>query len=437
MKRRGVAVRAAYVRLQQRDAEFVDRLVPAAEEAGRWIDAPAGTAGAVYDGQPRHSGLLGIGKRRPSCAASIDTLAARLEPVAKSQPATCERLDVPKANRKRSLVSEPSRRQLLARLLAAGCGPGLGALPLAGCASVPDMPGPAPAARRLAQVAPGAFLLRGLDGEVDEQTLGRIGNAGFIVGTRGVVAIDAGVSYRHGQELLAAISSVTRLPVRRLFITHARQEFLFGTAAFRERGIPVAMQARTARLMAARCEGCLKTLNRVLGADAMRGSTMFTPDEIFDETSAVSSAVGAAIGRPVRILSYGHSSGPGDIAVLDETTATLFAGGLADHRHIPDVQDAELEGWRRALAALQALGVRRVVPGHGGVGGPETLAEVQRYLDRLETRLLELLRADAALSEVPDAASLPEFEAWDQYAIVHRRNASILFVRMEREQLVK
>jgi hypothetical protein len=71
------------------------------------------------------------------------------------------------------------------------------------------------------------------------------------------------------------------------------------------------------------------------------------------------------------------------------------------------------------------------------VGGPETLADVQRYLDRLEARLLELLRADAALSEVPDAASLPEFEAWDQYAIVHRRNASILFVRMERDQLVK
>lgn len=287
------------------------------------------------------------------------------------------------------------------------------------------------------QVAPGVYMLRGLDGEVDEETLGRIGNAGFIVGPRGVVVVDTGVSYRHGQELLAAIASVTSQPVKRVFITHARQEFLFGTAAFRERGIPVAMHARTSRLMTARCDGCLKTLNRVLGEEAMRGTTMFKPDLGFDDPTEVSAATSAAIGRPVRVLSYGHSSGPGDIAVLDETTATLFTGGLADHRRVPDVQDADIQGWRRALAELRSLGVRRLVPGHGGVSGPETLSDVQHYLDRLEARLLELLRADAALSEVPDAASLPEFEAWDQYAIVHRRNASILFVRMERDELVK
>lgn len=323
---------------------------------------------------------------------------------------------------------------MFGRLAAACLSPALAALP--GCAGALAA-GPAPARRRMEQVAPGVYLLRGLDGEVDEATQGRIGNAGFIVGPRGVVAVDTGVSYLHGQELLAAIASVTRVPVRRAFITHARQEFLFGSAAFRERGIPVAMHSRTARLMTARCEGCLKTLNRVLGEAAMRGTTMFKPDLAFDDTVDVSALASDEIGRPLRVLSYGHSSGPGDIAVLDETTATLFSGGLADVKRVPDVQDADVDGWRRALSALSALGVRRIVPGHGGVGGPETLIEVQRYLDRLEARLLELLRADAALSEVPDAASLPEFEAWDQYAIVHRRNASILFVRMERDQLVK
>lgn len=324
---------------------------------------------------------------------------------------------------------------MLTRLAAMGLGPGAATLPLAGCAGVAATAGPA--LRRMEQVAPGVYMLRGLDGELDEQTLGRTGNAGFIVGPRGVVVVDTGVSYRHGQELLAAIGSVTSLPVRRVFVTHARQEFVFGAAAFRERGLPVAMQARTARLMQARCDGCLKTLNRVLGEEVMRGTTMFKPDIEFDDPGEVSAATSEAIGRPVRVLTYGHSSGPGDIALLDASSATLFAGGLADHRRVPDVQDADMAGWRRALGGLSALGVRRLVPGHGGVGGPETLNQVQHYLDRLEARLLELLRADAALSEVPDAASLPEFELWDQYAIVHRRNASILFVRMEREALTR
>lgn len=298
---------------------------------------------------------------------------------------------------------------------------------VAACAGVGAVP-----AGRATEVGPGVYMIRGADGEIDAANLGRLGNAGFIVGERGVVAVDAGVSYRHGQALLAEIARVTDKPVRLLVITHARQEFLFGAAAYRERGIPVLMQRRVSRLMTARCDGCLKTLNRVLGEDAMRGTAMFVPDREFDAAETLD-----LIGRPIRLLSYGHSSGPGDTAVLDMASGVLFAGGLADAARVPDIQDGELPGWRDALAALQRLPLRTVVPGHGPAASPEVLADVQRYLDRLEARLLELSRADVALSEVPDAAELPEFRDWDQYQIIHRRNASILFVRMERELLFK
>jgi len=47
------------------------------------------------------------------------------------------------------------------------------------------------------------------------------------------------------------------------------------------------------------------------------------------------------------------------------------------------------------------------------------------------------LQAGTALSEVPDAAALPEYANWDQYDIIHRRNASILFLRLERALLLE
>ncbi|WP_428424782.1 MBL fold metallo-hydrolase [Methylibium sp.] len=291
--------------------------------------------------------------------------------------------------------------------------------------------GPA-AAPRAIEVAAGVYMVRGASGEIDAANRGRVGNAGFIVGDGGVIAIDSGTSYRHGQALLAEIARVTDKPVRLLLLTHARQEFLFGALAFRERGIPIHMQRQASRLMTARCEGCLKTLNRLLGEEAMRGTAMFKPDVEFDTTHELN-----LTGRPVRVLYYGHSSGPGDIAVLDVRTGVLFAGGLLDQHRIPDVQDSELGGWRQALQALRGLPLRQIVPGHGAAGPAGLIDGVDRYLTQLETRLLELTGADAALSEVPDAAALPEFKDWDQYQTVHRRNASILFVRMEREQLVK
>lgn len=282
------------------------------------------------------------------------------------------------------------------------------------------------------ELAAGVYVVHGAAGEIGPDNEGRIGNAGFIVGESGVVAIDAGVSYRHGVALLEAVAAVTDKPVRLVLVTHARQEFLFGVAAYRERGIPVRMHRRAARLMAARCEDCLIRLRRVLGEEAMRGTAMFTPDQQFDDAHSLD-----LVGRPIDVLHFGHASGPGDVAVLDRQSGVLFAGGLLDQRRVPDVQDADFAGWKRSLHALRELPLTRIVPGHGPASSPALVATVERYLTQLENRTLELFRAGVALSEVPDAAALPEFGDWDQYATTHRRNAAIVYLRHEREQLFK
>lgn len=309
----------------------------------------------------------------------------------------------------------------------------IGLTALAGCASG----GPSrstghdtgvPAGGTTVQVGDGVYMVCGTGGEVDATNRGRIGNAGFIVGEQGVIAVDVGTSYRHATALLDAIRCVTDKPVRLALVTHVHQEFLFGAAAFQERGIPIHMQRSAADLMAARCANCLKTLRRVLGEEEMRDTAMFKPDRVFDDSHTL-----AAIGRPVRVLHFGHSSGPGDIAVFDERSAVMFAGGLVDQYRIPDVQDSELPGWRAALQAMFALRVSAVVPGHGPAASSEVIGTTRRYLDLLEARVRQLVLHGAALSEVPDASGLDEFKDWDQYDTIHRRNASILFVRVERE----
>jgi len=299
---------------------------------------------------------------------------------------------------------------------------------LGGCAGLPG----GGAAAETVQVASGVYLVRGSGGEPSPANLGRTGNAGFIVGPAGVLAIDSGTSYRHGKALLAAIRRVTDLPVRALLLTHTKQEFLFGAAAFREQGIPVEMHARAAALMAARCANCLKTLQTVLGTDEMQGTAVIKPDRVFDEAWTP-----PVIGRPVRVLGWGHSSGPGDVVVLDESTGTLFAGGLLDNGYVPDVQDSRLPGWTAALAALRQLAPRTIVPGHGATAGPELIDSVERYLQHLQSGARRLLGTGAALSEVPDALRLPDYAGWSMYDTIHRRNASIVFLRLEQEQLLK
>lgn len=305
---------------------------------------------------------------------------------------------------------------------------GMAALPL-GCATHPTASGDGAAL----EVADGVFLLPGVRGEIGPDTRGRIGNAGFIVGPTGVIAVDSGVSHQHGIQRLAAIRRVTRQPVRALVLTHARQEFLFGATAFQAAGMPVVMHRDAARLMASRCEGCLKTLVSLLGADETAGTRVPRPDtEILSPDTADRLP---DIGRPVRLLMAVPGQpgvSPGHLAVLDERTGTLFAGALLDAGAIPDVQDADLPGWHAALADLRQRSLQHIIPGHGPASSPALIDRVERYLTQLAARTAALLAMGMPLSEVADAADLPEFARDDHHDTTHRRNASIVFLRQER-----
>ncbi len=285
---------------------------------------------------------------------------------------------------------------------------------------------------RASELAPGVYLLPGSGGAADEKNLGRIGNAGFIIGDDGVIAIDTGTSLAHGRELLAAIRAVTDKPVKLALVTHTRPEFLFGGAAFRELGIPIRMHQHTATLMTSRCETCLKTLHQTVGEAPLAGTVMYRSDQTFEATHALELG-----GRTVKVLYFGHSSGPGDIAVLDATSGVLFAGGLLDARRVPDIQDSDLEGWKRALKSLRELPLVTIVPGHGPASPPALIGSVEDYMAQLEGRMRALVKQGVSLLNVPDAGELPAFAGWDQYDIIHRRNASVAFLRFERELLFK
>jgi hypothetical protein len=77
------------------------------------------------------------------------------------------------------------------------------------------------------------------------------------------------------------------------------------------------------------------------------------------------------------------------------------------------------------------------LPGHGARSPPRLIDAVDRYLAQLETRVRAMVAAGDSLLGAADAAELPEFDAWDQYDTIHRRNVSIAFVRFERELLFK
>jgi len=288
--------------------------------------------------------------------------------------------------------------------------------------------GPAPGAAPLATaVAPGVYALLGQGGEIGWSNAGQVANVAFVVGPRGVVVVDSGASRRQGDEIVAAVASVTRQPIRLLVLTHAAQEVVFGAAAFQARGIPVLMSRKAAALMAARCEGCLAALREVMGEDFMTGSRVVTPDRRVERTHTLD-----VIGRPLRIVVPPDASPAGMLAVLDVTTRTLIAGNLVAIDRIPDLRDTAGAGWPAALAALAATHCVHLVPAYGRLGRCEDIGAVDAYSKALDERVRELLREGVGLAELPARCDLPDFAGWDRYPDLHVQNANRAYLRLER-----
>jgi glyoxylase-like metal-dependent hydrolase (beta-lactamase superfamily II) len=280
------------------------------------------------------------------------------------------------------------------------------------------------------RVAADVYALLGSGGEITVDNGGRTANVAFIVGPRGIVVVNTGISYAQGEAIIAAVQSVSNRPILLAILTHPGQEAIFGAAAFQARGIPVLAQRSGAELIAARCATCLRNLRATLGEEAMAGTRVVVPDRLIvgDETLDL-------IGRPLRLIAPPWSSAPGALAVFDEMTATLIAGSLVSIKRIPDLRDAQPKAWRAALVAIEATRCRHLIPGYGPVGTCADVAAFAQYFDALDLRVAALLRQGVGLAELHDRCDLPQFAPWDQYQTLHPQNANRTYLRLEGSQL--
>jgi glyoxylase-like metal-dependent hydrolase (beta-lactamase superfamily II) len=298
---------------------------------------------------------------------------------------------------------------------------------------MPFCAGSAPA--RLAAPAPvasGVYVIPGTGGDAAPENGGRVANAAAIVGPRGIVVVDSGVSFRDGEAIIAAIERLSRRPIRLLILTHVAPEVVFGAAAFQVRGIPVLMHHDAAALMAARCDACLARLVATLGERAMVGTRVVVPDRLVTGTTNLD-----VIGRRLRLIAPARGSTPGALAVLDPRTGTLVAGNLVPVTRVPDMRDTDGNDWRDALSVVAATHCAHLVPTFGPVADCHAVDAVDAYFATLDACARRAVAEGVGLAAVPTRCALPRFAGWDGYATLHAGNASRAFLREERASFGK
>lgn len=257
-------------------------------------------------------------------------------------------------------------------------------------------------------------------------------NAGFIVTREGVVVVDAEASPAAGQTLLRTIRSVTRQPIRWLVLTHHHPDHHFGAIVFRKAGARVIAHPDT-RTLASAGGPDEEVINwiRVVGLDAMRGFEFAdTPDRAVTGSDTIRLG-----GRTIVVFSPGPGHTPGDLMVWLPTERVLFAGDILIEDGVTMMVDGSAPALIGALARIDSLAPRVVVPGHGAIPA-EPAALVQRTRDYV-TQLRTAMRA-AVQGGVPMQRALSALPPPDENRPVSlnsrlRRNAARIYVEEEKE----
>jgi cyclase len=199
-----------------------------------------------------------------------------------------------------------------------------------------------------------------------------INNTGFLVGGGGVISIDACATQRRTRALLAAIASVTALPVRTLINTHHHGDHTYGNYLFGGATIVAHERCR---------EGVLASglpANLGVWTDVDWGIPELAPP-FLTYADAVTVWSGD-LKCDVRYVGMPAHTTNDSLIWLPERSV-LFAGDLAFSGGTPFLLMGSVEGAIEVLEqVVQPLGAQTIVPGHGPVSGPEVIDEMLGYL---------------------------------------------------------
>ena len=259
-------------------------------------------------------------------------------------------------------------------------------------------------------------------------------NAGFIVTGDGVVVIDALASPAQGEQLVRAICSVTRQPIRWLVLTHHHPDHHFGAVVLRRAGARVIAHPDVSTGVDEQSrEAAESAWTLVVGKQQMAG---FAYADVPDR--AVVTADTLRLGAKTIVIAHawrGAAHTAGDLIVWLPDERVLFAGDLLIEDGVTMVVDGSGKGLLAALDTLAALAPRIAVPGHGAIP-PEPQALIGRtrdYMVRLRAAMRGAIERHRSLNRALD--SLPPADEGRPVSLRsrERRNANRVYLEVEKE----
>ncbi len=203
-------------------------------------------------------------------------------------------------------------------------------------------------------------------------------NAVAVLGDGETLVVDPLVAPAYAREVKRLLARRGAGPVRWVVTTHHHTDHSVGASVFVEEGAEVISHAFAAERMAAEQPAILAERRARADVGALFSDAVpAAPNRLV--TTPLELSVG---GVRVVVRPCGPAHTPGDLRVDLPGLGVIVTGDLVFHGYHPNLEHADLDGWKRGLAELllEPAGTT-FVPGHGTPGGREIVEAQLAWFD--------------------------------------------------------
>jgi cyclase len=201
-------------------------------------------------------------------------------------------------------------------------------------------------------------------------------NTGFIVGTNGVVVVDAKMTADSAKEMLAEIAKLTPKPVTTVLLTHSDGDHVNGLVGF-PKGLTIIAT-----------ENCKKEMEE---SESGPNPQMAAPKDYMPTKTVMKNEDVTIDGVHLRLLHFAPAHTSGDLIVYLPDEKVVFTGDILalqfPYPLIHLAKHGSSEGWITTMKGILALKADTFVPGHGELAAR---AELEKRLTEAENRRAEI-----------------------------------------------
>jgi len=265
----------------------------------------------------------------------------------------------------------------------------------------PDFPvwklNPAGAILKTQELAPGVYALMSSIPGVD--------NAGFVVGDKGVLVIDAHICLPMAEQILARVREVTDKPIRYLVNSNYHGDHTFGNGAFPAETVLVQQRETAARTPYLEEEKAFLLPAVRNDPNIFTGVTYRPPDIVFEEKLQIDLG-----GKVVEIHWFGPANTPGDTITYVPAARVAWTGNVTGGSFGLALESDAPAFLGTLTRMIQTIEIETLVPGHSAILGPKDLWLYMLYFSELTNALKKALSAGWSLTET--LARVPMGEAF-------------------------